>query len=115
MARISGINLPPNKHIEIALTSIYGIGKIRAQQICDGAGVVRTAKVRELTDQDAESLRAQVSEYVVEGDLRREVSMSIKRLMILAATEVCATVAAYRFVDNEVLLMPARVRAPRDL
>ncbi len=83
MARISGINLPPNKHIEIALTSIYGIGKIRAQQICDGAGVVRTTKVRELSDQDAESLRAQVNEYVVEGDLRREVSMSIKRLMDL--------------------------------
>ena len=81
MARISGINLPPNKHIEIALTSIYGIGKIRAHQICDGAGVVRTTKVRELSDQDAESLRAQVNEYVVEGDLRREVSRSIKRLM----------------------------------
>ena len=58
MARISGINLPPNKHIEIALTSIYGIGKVRAHQICDGAGVVRTTKVRELSDQDAESLRA---------------------------------------------------------
>ncbi len=83
LTSISGINLPPNKHIEIALTSIYGIGKIRAQQICDGAGVVRTTKVRELSDQDAESLRAQVNEYVVEGDLRREVSMSIKRLMDL--------------------------------
>ena len=56
---------------------------MRAQQICDGAGVIRTTKVRELSDQDAESLRAQVNEYVVEGDLRREVSMSIKRLMDL--------------------------------
>jgi len=83
MARIAGINVPVQKHTVIALTSIYGIGKIRAQQICDGAGVVRSTKVRELSDQDAESLRAQVREYVVEGDLRREVSMSIKRLMDL--------------------------------
>ena len=60
MARISGINLPPNKHIEIALTSIYGIGKIRAQQICDGAGGGRTTKVPGLSDPDAERLRAQV-------------------------------------------------------
>ena len=83
MARIAGINLPPNKHIEIALRSIYGIGKNSAQKICDGAGIERSTPVRELSEQDAEQLRAQVGGYVVAGDLRREVSMSIKRLMDL--------------------------------
>ena len=83
MARIAGINLPLNKHVEIALTSIYGIGKNSAQKICDEAGVNRNTLVRELSEPDAEQLRAQVGSYVVEGDLRREVSMNIKRLMDL--------------------------------
>ena len=83
MARIAGINLSPNKHVEIALTSIYGIGKNSAQKICDGAGVIRNTLVRELSEQDAEQLRAQVGGYMVEGYLRREVSMNIKRLMDL--------------------------------
>ena len=83
MARIAGINLPVNKHIEIALTSIYGIGRPTAQQICDAAGVDRNAKVRDLTEGDAEKLRSQVAERQVEGDLRREISMNIKRLMDL--------------------------------
>ena len=83
MARIAGINLSPNKHVEIALTSIYGIGKNSAQKICDGAGVNGNTLVRELSEQDAEQLRAQVGGYMVEGDLRREVSMNIKRLMDL--------------------------------
>ena len=83
MARIAGINLSPNKHVEIALTSIYGIGKNSAQKICDGAGVNRNTLVRELSEQDAEQLRAQGGGYMVEGDLRREVSMNIKRLMDL--------------------------------
>lgn len=81
MARIAGINLPANKHIEIALTSIYGIGRHSAQTICDAIGIDRATKVRDLTDEQAEHLRQGVAQYHVEGDLRREVSMNIKRLM----------------------------------
>jgi len=83
VARIAGINLPTHKHIEIALTSIYGIGKTRSQAICDAAGIERATKVSELTEPDAEKLRDQVAKFEVEGDLRREVSMNIKRLMDL--------------------------------
>ncbi len=80
MARIAGINVPVQKHTVIALTSIYGIGLTRAQSICDNAGVARDAKVRDLTDQEVEALRTEVAKFTVEGDLRREVSMDIKRL-----------------------------------
>lgn len=85
MARIAGINLPVNKHVEIALTSIYGIGRTRAQSICDAAGVARNTKVRDLTEGDADKLRTEVGKVSVEGDLRREVSMNIKRLMDLGS------------------------------
>ena len=83
MARIAGINLPNDKHIEIGLTSIYGIGRRTAQKICDDAGVQRTTKVRDLDEAQAEKLRSEVARYEVEGDLRREISMNIKRLMDL--------------------------------
>jgi len=81
MARIAGINLPSVKHIEIGLTAIYGIGRPSAGAICDAAGVERTTKVRDLGEDQAEVLRAEVAKYPIEGDLRREVSMNIKRLM----------------------------------
>jgi small subunit ribosomal protein S13 len=83
MARIAGINLPVNKHAWIALTAIYGIGRTRARQICDAAGVPQASKIRDLNEAQLESLRVQVAKFPVEGDLRREVSMSIKRLMDL--------------------------------
>jgi small subunit ribosomal protein S13 len=83
MARIAGVNIPVNKHAVIALTSIYGIGNTRARQICDAAGVRPDAKVRDLTEAEVEALRSAVSQVPVEGDLRREVSMNIKRLMDL--------------------------------
>ncbi len=83
MARIAGINIPVNKHAVIALQSIYGIGKTRAQQICDAAQVAPDLKVRDLDEAQVDALRAEVAKYTVEGDLRREVSMSIKRLMDL--------------------------------
>ena len=83
MARIAGINLPTQKHVEIALTAIFGIGKTRSQAICDAAGVERTTKVRDLTEAEADKLRQEVAKFEVEGDLRREVSMNIKRLMDL--------------------------------
>ena len=83
MARIAGINLPSQKHIEIALTSIYGIGKTRSHAICEAAGIERTTKVSSLSEPEAEKLREEVAKFEVEGDLRREVSMNIKRLMDL--------------------------------
>jgi small subunit ribosomal protein S13 len=83
MARIAGVNIPNHKHAEIALTAIYGIGRSRAQKICDAAGIVRSAKVKDLTESDMEKLRDEVARFVVEGDLRREVTMNIKRLMDL--------------------------------
>jgi small subunit ribosomal protein S13 len=83
MARIAGINIPVNKHAVIALTSIYGIGRVRAQQICAAAGIKTDSKIKDLTEAEIEQLRAEVGKHVVEGDLRREVSMNIKRLMDL--------------------------------
>ena len=83
MARISGVNIPNHHHTEIALTAIYGIGRTSAQKICVAAGVNKSAKVKDLTDGDMDKLREQIAKYTVEGDLRREVSMSIKRLMDL--------------------------------
>jgi len=83
MARIAGINIPVNKHAEIALTSIYGIGRTRAQQICTAAGINPSTKISELAENDVENLRNEVAKFTVEGDLRREVSMNIKRLMDL--------------------------------
>jgi len=83
MARISGVNIPNQQHTEIALTSIFGIGRARARLICDAAGVNRAAKVKDLSDTEMDKLREQITKFAVEGDLRREVSMNIKRLVDL--------------------------------
>jgi len=83
MARIAGINIPPNKHTVIGLTYIYGIGQTRAQQICASTGIEETQKIGDLSEDVLEKLRTEVGNYTIEGDLRREVSMSIKRLMDL--------------------------------
>lgn len=81
MARIAGVNLPANKHIVIALRSIFGIGRTRSQEICKAAGVEPTKKVKELTDEEVARIRQEVEKYKVEGDLRREIAMNIKRLI----------------------------------
>mgnify|MGYP001813063335 CR=1 FL=1 len=83
MARIAGINIPVNKHTVIALTHIFGVGRSRAQWICEAAGVGPETKVRDLAEPEVERLRAAVAQFEVEGDLRREISMNIKRLMDL--------------------------------
>ncbi len=83
MARIAGVNIPATQHAAIALTAIYGIGQSRAKQICQAAGVNPSVPVRELTEPQIEALRVGVSRFIVEGDLRREVAMNIKRLMDL--------------------------------
>ena len=83
MARIAGINIPLNKHIVISLSSIYGIGNSRAQKICSAAGVAPETPVKDLAEPEVAKLRTAVASFVVEGDLRREISMNIKRLMDL--------------------------------
>ncbi|MCP3663742.1 MAG: 30S ribosomal protein S13 [Gammaproteobacteria bacterium] len=83
MARIAGVNIPDRKHAVIALTSIYGVGRTRAANICEAAGIAMDKKIQELTEGEVETLRAEVAKFMVEGDLRREVSMNIKRLMDL--------------------------------
>ena len=85
MARIAGINIPTHKHVEIALTSIYGIGRHTAQNICAAANVARDTKVKDLSESEVENLRQEVAKMGVEGDLRRQVTMNIKRLMDLGA------------------------------
>jgi small subunit ribosomal protein S13 len=80
MARIAGINVPVQKHTVIGLTAIYGVGLTRARQICADAGVKEDLKIRDLSEDQVESLRTEVAKLAVEGDLRREVSMDIKRL-----------------------------------
>jgi len=83
MARISGINIPNHQHADIALTAIYGIGRARAQAICSAAGVQGNLKIKDLNDSELDRIREAIAKFTVEGDLRREVSMSIKRLMDL--------------------------------
>ncbi|WP_006787681.1 30S ribosomal protein S13 [Thiorhodospira sibirica] len=83
MARVAGINIPDHKHAVIALQAIYGIGPTRAQTICAAAGVTPERKIRDLSDEEIEKVRAEVGRFAVEGDLRREVAMNIKRLMDL--------------------------------
>ena len=83
MARIAGINIPPQKHTEIGLTSIYGIGRPTAQKICKNSGVPLDRKVKDLTDADLEKIREEIGRMTIEGDLRREMSINIKRLMDL--------------------------------
>lgn len=81
MARIAGVNIPNNAHIVIGLQAIYGIGSSRARLICEQAGIECSVKVKDLTETQLETLRSKVAQFEVEGDLRREVTMSIKRLM----------------------------------
>jgi small subunit ribosomal protein S13 len=83
MARIAGINIPNHQHAGIALTAIYGIGRSRAKAICVAAGIEHTRKIKELTDAEMDRLREGIMRLTVEGDLRREVQMSIKRLIDL--------------------------------
>jgi len=85
MARIAGINIAPHKHAEIALTGIYGIGRITARKICADSGVKPDTKIKDLTEAEVESIRSEVVKYTIEGDLRRTISMNIKRLMDLGS------------------------------
>ena len=81
MARIAGINIPAHKHAEIGLTSIFGIGRTRARKICEACGIDYAKKIKDLDDADLEKIREQIEQFTIEGDLRRETTMNIKRLM----------------------------------
>ena len=83
MARIAGINIPVNKHVWVGLTHIYGIGRSRSIAMCKAANVDPSTRVRDLTEPEVNALRSQITRFMVEGDLRRENSMSLKRLMDL--------------------------------
>jgi small subunit ribosomal protein S13 len=83
MARISGVNIPNHQHADIALTAIFGVGRSRARAICIAAGIKITSKIKDLSDTEMDKLREHVAKFTLEGDLRREVSMNIKRLMDL--------------------------------
>ena len=83
MARIAGVNIPDRKHTVIALTAIYGIGRTRAAEICAASGIAPDAKIQDLSEAEVDTLRAEVGKFTVEGDLRRDISMNIKRLMDL--------------------------------
>ena len=83
MARIAGVNLPVQKHTWVALTHIYGIGRSTALRICEAANVDPATKIRDLSEPEVERVRTEVGRFNVEGDLRREVAMNIKRLMDL--------------------------------
>lgn len=83
MARIVGVNVPDHKHAEVALTAIYGIGRSQARKLCASTGISPASKIKELSEEQLESLRGEIGKIRVEGDLRREISMNIKRLMDL--------------------------------
>ena len=83
MARIAGINIPDHKHAVIALTAIHGIGKTRSKSICAAAGIAEDVKISELSEEQIDKLRDEVGKFTVEGDLRREVTLNIKRLLDL--------------------------------
>ncbi|MFV0600994.1 MAG: 30S ribosomal protein S13 [Brachymonas sp.] len=81
MARIAGINIPPHQHAEIGLTAIFGIGRTRARKICEACGIDYSKKIKDLSDNDLEKIREALTHFTLEGDLRREVTINIKRLM----------------------------------
>ena len=85
MARIAGVNLPVQKHVVIGLQSIFGVGRTRAKKVCAGAGVNPATKIKDLAEAEVDKLRHEVAKFIVEGDLRREVGMSIKRLIDLGS------------------------------
>ena len=83
MARIAGVNVPDRKHAWVSLTSIYGVGRTTARKICESVGINPSVQMKDLTEEELDKIRAEIQKYSIEGDLRREVSMNIKRLMDL--------------------------------
>ena len=103
MARIAGINIPDHKHTVIALTSIFGIGKTRSQAICEATGIAENVKISELSEEQIDKLRDEVAKYVVEGDLRREITV----VYVIVVVFLCADSVL------RLTLVPVRVRVSR--
>lgn len=110
MARIAGVNIPNNAHIVIGLQAIYGIGATRAKNICEVAGIAPATKVKDLDESQLDALREQVAKYEVEGDLRREVTMNIKRLIDMGCYRACVIVVVYLVAVNVLVLMRVLVK-----
>ena len=100
MARIAGVNIPDNKHAVISLTYVFGVGRSTAKAICARAGIAENIKISNLSEVQIDAIRGAVTEQTVEGDLRREVSMNIKRLMDLGCYRGLRHRAAFRFVPS---------------
>jgi ribosomal protein uS13 len=105
MARIAGVNIPDNKHIVISLRYVYGIGPTRAKEICEATGVEPSAKTSELSPEQLDEIRAEVTKVPTEGDLRREVSMNIKRLTdATVTTEIHQALNIHRYFAAQITL-----------
>ena len=114
MARISGIDLPRDKRIEVALTYIYGIGPARAAEVLKTTGINPDTRVKDLTEEQEGQLREAIEHhYIIEGDLRRETAMNIKRLSEIGCYRVCATAAACPFTASAPRPTHVPARAPR--
>ena len=110
MARIGGVNIPNHQHAEVALTAIFGVGRSRARAICVAAGINTATKMKDLSDSDMDKLREQVAKFTTEGDLRREISMNIKRLMDLGTWRLPRHVPDCRCAASVRVPTPARAR-----
>ena len=112
MARIAGVNIPTAKRVVIALTYIHGIGDTKAHEICEKVGIPMERRVNELTDAEVIQIRETIdADYLVEGDLRRENAMNIKRLLDMGIYRGCAIVAICRFAGSGHIRMRARAKA----
>ena len=111
MARIAGVNIPDRKHAVISLTAIFGIGRTRATKICAAAGVPTDRKIMDLSEGEVDLIRAEVAKFDVEGDLRREISMNIKRLMDLGTNRGIRHRRGLPFVDKELKQTLEHVKA----
>ena len=114
MARIAGVDIPRDKRVVISLTYVYGIGKSTAKEILKATGISEDVRVKDLTEEEVTKIRKEVEKIKVEGDLRREVQLNIKRLMEIGSTEVCVTVKDFLFVVKKLKLMLELVRVKLD-
>ena len=115
MARIAGVNIPTNKRVEIGLTAIHGIGPARSRKICQITGIQDAQRVNQLTDDEVIRIREIIDrDYLVEGDLRREVAMNIKRLMDLGSYRACGTARTCRCAGSGPIPTPAPARGRQD-
>ncbi len=105
MARIAGVDIPRDKRVVVSLTYIYGIGHSTSKEILKNANVNEDTRVKALTEDELNRIRTEIGNFVVEGDLRRETTLNIKRLMEIGSYRACAIVEDYQFVDKTLEIM----------